>query len=56
MTETVIGVYTWLVKNLTIVMCHRRQKSIMLVAFSGELKFTGRRSPNMQPSPSAMSL
>ncbi|MCG3188205.1 MAG: hypothetical protein LKCHEGNO_00098 [Burkholderiaceae bacterium] len=42
-------------RNLVRVMCHRFQKSIALVAFSGELKFIGKRMPNNLAAPIAMS-
>ena len=35
--------------------CQRSQKSMMLVAFNGELKFIGNLIPKNRASPSAMS-
>ena len=37
-------------------MCQRSQKSMMLDALSGELKFGGSLMPKNRPSPSAMSV
>ncbi len=36
-------------------MCQRRQKSEMLSALKGELKFCGKRKPSRKASPTAMS-
>ena len=36
-------------------MCQRRQKSMMLVAWYGELKLNGNRTPMSSESPIAMS-
>src|ERR1019366_2984573 len=47
----VTGLYKYAVRNRVSVICHRSQKSMMLVARSGELKFGGSRMPNRRAMP-----
>src|SRR5579859_1270876 len=53
--RNVIGLARYAVRNRVSVMCHRVQKSTMLVALNGELKFIGSPIPNIRAIPRAMS-